>query len=102
MQEQCVETFVANDIGMVNSDNDDEDGEGNGGSKVIVMTGPNACGKSVYLKQIGIIAFLAHLGSWVPASAASIPVLDAIYTRIQTTDSIALGLSAFAVDLNQM
>ena len=99
MQEQCVETFVANDIGLVNSD-DQEDNHG--GSKVIVMTGPNACGKSVYLKQIGIIAFLAHLGSWVPASAASVPVLDAIYTRIQTTDSIVLGLSAFAVDLNQM
>ena len=67
-----------------------------------VMTGPNACGKSVYLKQIGIITFLAHLGSWVPASAATIPLIDGIYSRIQTTDSIALGLSAFAVDLNQM
>lgn len=91
LQEQCVQTFVSNDTEM----SQDE-------SKMIVMTGPNACGKSVYLKQIGVIAFLAHLGSWVPAAQATIPLLDAIYSRIQTTDSIALGLSAFAVDLNQV
>ena len=41
-----------------------------------VLTGPNACGKSVYLKQVGMIALLAHLGSWVPAEAAVIPVMD--------------------------
>ncbi len=91
LQEQCVQTFVANDSRMSKET-----------GKVMVMTGPNACGKSVYLKQIGIITFLAHLGSWVPASYAKIPLVDAIYTRIQTIDSISLGLSAFAVDLNQM
>lgn len=91
LQEQCVQTFVANDTEMSQED-----------SKMVVMTGPNACGKSVYLKQVGIISFLAHLGSWVPAAQATIPLLDAIYSRIQTTDSIALGLSAFAVDLNQV
>ena len=41
-----------------------------------VLTGPNACGKSVYLKQVGMIALLAHLGSWVPAEVAVIPVMD--------------------------
>ena len=55
------------------------------------MTGPNACGKSVYLKQVGIIAFLAHFGCWVPAAKATVPLLDGIYTRIQTKDSVALG-----------
>ena len=70
--------------------------------KLMVLTGPNACGKSVYLKQVGLIAFLAHMGSWVPAESATMPVLDAIRTRIQTVDSLSFGLSAFAVDLNQM
>ena len=43
-----------------------------------VLTGPNACGKSVYLKQVGVIAFLAHLGSYVPAETAVIPVMDRV------------------------
>jgi len=49
-----------------------------------------------------LIAYLAHLGSLVPAEAASIPVLDAMRSRIRTTDSVAVGLSAFAADLGQM
>ena len=56
----------------------------------------------MYLKQVGVICYLAHLGCWVPAKSATIPIIDGIYTRIQTVDSIALGLSAFTVDLNQM
>ena len=71
-------------------------------NKIVILTGPNACGKSVYLKQVGLICYLAHLGCWVPAKTATIPIIDGIYTRIQTVDSVALGLSAFTVDLNQM
>ena len=48
------------------------------------------------------LAFLSILGCWVPARAAVIPVMDAIYSRIQTVDSVALGLSAFTIDLNQI
>ena len=75
---------------------------GQGHAKMIVLTGPNACGKSVYLKQVGLIVFLAHIGSFVPAQMAKIPLFDRIFTRILTVDSLSLGLSAFAVDLNQM
>ena len=50
LQEQCVETFVSNDIGMLDSDEEIQPG------KVIIMTGPNACGKSVYLKQVCTIS----------------------------------------------
>ena len=46
--------------------------------------------------------FFIFLGCWVPARAAVIPVMDAIYSRIQTVDSVALGLSAFTIDLNQI
>ncbi len=79
-----------------------ESDDGSDFCKMAVLTGPNACGKSVYLKQVGLIAYLAHLGSWVPAERAVMPAMDAIRTRIQTVDSMALGLSAFAVDLNQV
>ena len=49
-----------------------------------------------------MIVYLAHLGCFVPASSAVVPVFDQLRTRIQTVDSLSLGLSAFAVDLNQM
>ena len=52
-----------------------------------VLTGPNACGKSVYLKQVGVIAFLAHLGSYVPAETAVIPVMD----RVRIAKYVALS-----------
>jgi DNA mismatch repair protein MSH5 len=54
-----------------------------GDGKLVLLTGPNACGKSVYLKQVGIIAYLAHLGSFVPAESADLPLLTSIYSRIQ-------------------
>ena len=64
LQELCTPTFIPNDTTL---------GER---ARMAVLTGPNACGKSVYLKQVGMIALLAHLGSWVPAEAAVIPVMD--------------------------
>ena len=64
LQELCTPTFIPNDTTL---------GER---SRMAVLTGPNACGKSVYLKQVGMIALLAHLGSWVPAEVAVIPVMD--------------------------
>ncbi|XP_034246125.1 mutS protein homolog 5-like [Thrips palmi] len=69
---------------------------------VKILTGPNASGKSVYLKQVAVIAYLAHTGSFVPARKAVIGVLDQIHTRIQTTESAASQLSAFVIDLRQM
>ena len=91
LQEMCTNTFVPNPTRM-----------SVGGAKMMVMTGPNACGKSVYLKQVGIIVYLAHLGSFVPAASATVPIFDRIVTRIQTLETLSLGLSAFAVDVNQM
>ena len=51
---------------------------------------------------MGLIVYMAHLGCWVPAESATVPLFDAIYTRIQTLESLELGLSAFMVDVNQM
>ncbi|XP_048489211.1 mutS protein homolog 5-like [Plutella xylostella] len=69
---------------------------------VKIFTGPNASGKSVYMKQVGLIVYLAHIGSFVPADAATIGLLTHIYTRIQSTECIAAHMSAFLIDLRQM
>uniref|UniRef100_A0A8C5QV73 MutS homolog 5 n=1 Tax=Leptobrachium leishanense TaxID=445787 RepID=A0A8C5QV73_9ANUR len=70
--------------------------------RIKILTGPNSCGKSVYLKQVGLIVFMAMIGSYVPATVAEIGPIDAIFTRIQTRESVSLGLSTFMIDLNQV
>uniref|UniRef100_A0A0K2UNZ0 MutS protein homolog 5like [Alligator mississippiensis] n=1 Tax=Lepeophtheirus salmonis TaxID=72036 RepID=A0A0K2UNZ0_LEPSM len=105
LQEMCVNVFVPNttsygkDINIQNLhcyypilDS----------SRVCILTGPNGSGKSVYLKQVGTLVYLAHIGSWIPAVKASVPILRRIDTRIKATESISLGLSAFAIDVHQM
>ncbi|VDN08502.1 unnamed protein product [Thelazia callipaeda] len=71
-------------------------------TKIKILMGPNASGKSIYLKQIGIIVFLAHVGSFVPAKKAIIGPVDRIITRIHTVDCVMDGMSTFATDLSQM
>ena len=92
LQEQCTENFVSNATRLGGSDK----------PKIMILTGPNASGKSVHLKQVGLITYLAHMGCFVPAQKAEIPLVDRIHSRLLTVDSLHLGLSAFAVDLNQM
>ncbi|XP_062872816.1 mutS protein homolog 5 isoform X2 [Trichomycterus rosablanca] len=70
--------------------------------KVKVITGPNSSGKSIYLKQVGLIVFMALIGSDVPAKEAEIGLVDGIYTRMQSRESVSVGLSTFMIDLNQM
>lgn len=67
-----------------------------------MITGPNNSGKSVYLKQVGLITFMAHIGSFVPAEEAIIGMTDRIMTRISSQDSITVKQSSFAVDLLQI
>ncbi|PHH79447.1 hypothetical protein CDD80_4791 [Ophiocordyceps camponoti-rufipedis] len=70
--------------------------------KVLVLTGPNQSGKSVLLKQVAIIVYLAHVGSFVPAGRAEIGITDKMLTRISTQESICRTQSAFAIDLGQV
>lgn len=70
--------------------------------RVVVLTGPNASGKSVYLKQVGVICIMALSGSFVPAKSVKIPTFDRICTRIHAPESISTGISSFMMDLNQM
>ncbi|KYO19006.1 mutS protein-like protein 5 [Alligator mississippiensis] len=91
LMELCAKTFVPNPV---------ESGEVTG--RVKILTGPNSSGKSVYLKQVGLITFMALIGSYVPASEAEIGAVDGIYTRIHSRESVSLGLSTFMIDLNQV
>ncbi|XP_071454874.1 mutS protein homolog 5-like [Hetaerina americana] len=93
LQELCMDEFVPNDTFS---------SERIEWGFMKVLTGPNSSGKSVYLKQVALITFLAHIGSFVPADSAKIGIIDSIYTRITTTESISLQLSAFMIDLCQV
>ncbi|XP_037375313.1 mutS protein homolog 5 isoform X1 [Talpa occidentalis] len=91
LMELCARTFVPNSAEC-----------GGDKGRVKVITGPNSSGKSIYLKQVGLITFMALVGSFVPAEAAEIGAVDAIFTRIHSCESVSLGLSTFMIDLNQV
>ncbi len=81
-------SFVPNDIHLSNDD-----------AQLIVLTGPNMSGKSTYLRQVALIVLLAQIGSFVPAEAAIIGVVDRIFTRIGARDDLAAGQSTFMVEM---
>jgi DNA mismatch repair protein MSH5 len=116
LTEGIVDTFIPNDTDMF-SYNEEEEGReivGDGGDdnnnntttkqqhRVHIITGPNASGKSVYIKQVAIIAFLAHIGCFVPAESACIGMIDRIFTRLTSRETLALPQSTFMIDLSQM
>jgi len=68
---------------------------------IIILTGPNMSGKSSYLRQVGLIILLAQVGSFVPAAAARIGIVDRIYTRVGASDNIASGESTFLVEMHE-
>ena len=70
-----------------------------GKNRTIILTGPNMSGKSTYMRQIALITVMAHIGCFVPADAAVIPVTDKIFTRIGASDDILLNQSTFMVEM---
>jgi DNA mismatch repair protein MutS len=87
--ERQVEHFIANDARL------------SGARRLLIVTGPNMGGKSTYMRQVALIALLAHCGSFVPARRARLGPLDAIYTRIGAADDIAGGRSTFMVEMTE-
>ncbi|MHB8507754.1 MAG: DNA mismatch repair protein MutS [Candidatus Dormibacteria bacterium] len=67
--------------------------------RLVLLTGPNMAGKSTYLRQVGLLVLLAQVGSFIPAAAASIGVVDRVFTRIGAHDAISRGLSTFMVEM---
>ncbi|KAH8114747.1 muts domain V-domain-containing protein [Phellopilus nigrolimitatus] len=108
LQEQVVDTFVPNDIlvkggaGIGAPFEDSEDSAMANVKSVLVLTGANACGKSVYLKQTALIQYMAQIGCFVPAESATLGIVDKIFTRVQTRESVSKIQSAFMIDLNQV
>lgn len=70
-------------------------------NQIIILTGPNMAGKSVYLRQIGLIVLLSQIGSYVPAKSARIGIVDRIFTRVGASDNIAAGESTFLVEMQE-
>ena len=108
LQELLVPTYVPNSCTMeggpgttISDDMDVGDPDGETKPSMLVLTGPNNSGKSVYMRQVAIIVFLAHIGSYVPATRARIGITDRILTRIATRETVVDDESAFMVDLKQ-
>ncbi|MGA0133465.1 MAG: DNA mismatch repair protein MutS [Opitutales bacterium] len=83
-------SFVPNDTALSGSD-----------AQIALLTGPNMAGKSTYIRQVALIALLAHLGSWTPAQSARIGLIDRIFCRVGASDELARGNSTFMVEMNE-
>ena len=81
------ESFIPNDVRFEPS------------GRVLLVTGPNMAGKSTILRQIGLCVLLAQMGSYVPAAAASIGIVDRLFTRVGASDNLARGQSTFMVEM---
>ncbi|CAM3286948.1 DNA mismatch repair protein MutS [Rhodothermus bifroesti] len=84
------EPFIPNDIYLDTTS-----------QQILIITGPNMAGKSVVLRQTGLIVLLAQIGSFVPARRARIGIVDRIFTRVGASDNLAAGESTFLVEMNE-
>lgn len=80
--------FIPNDCTLNDSDD-----------RTMILTGPNMAGKSTYMRQVALITYMAHIGSFVPARSAKIGIVDRIFTRIGASDDLAVGQSTFMVEM---
>ena len=85
------ERFVPNDTLLDNDEN-----------RIAVVTGPNMAGKSTYMRQVALIVLMAHLGGFVPAKAAEIPITDRIFTRVGASDNLIFDQSTFMVEMTEV
>jgi DNA mismatch repair protein MutS len=69
--------------------------------RLVILTGPNMAGKSTYIRQVALLVLLAQTGSFIPAAAAEIGLVDRIFTRVGATDDLARGQSTFMVEMNE-
>ncbi|TAJ55339.1 MAG: DNA mismatch repair protein MutS [Chitinophagaceae bacterium] len=84
------ESYIANDITLNSTD-----------QQIIILTGPNMSGKSAILRQTALITLMAHMGSFVPAASARVPLTDKIFTRVGASDNLSGGESTFMVEMNE-
>ena len=89
VEQSSLEPFVPNNLAL------------HDGRQILIVTGPNMGGKSTYMRQSALIAILAHVGSFVPATAATIGTIDQIFTRVGATDDLTGGRSTFMVEMTE-
>ena len=85
------ERFVPNDTVLDNADN-----------RSAIITGPNMAGKSTYMRQVALISLMAHIGCFVPAKSAQIPIIDRIFTRVGASDNLIFDQSTFMVEMTEV
>ena len=85
------ERFVPNDALLDNDEN-----------SCAIITGPNMAGKSTYMRQVALIVIMAHVGSFVPAKAAEIPLIDRVFTRVGASDNLIFDQSTFMVEMTEV
>ena len=85
------ERFVPNDAVLDNGEN-----------SCAIITGPNMAGKSTYMRQVALIAIMAHIGSFVPAKSAEIPLIDRVFTRVGASDNLIFDQSTFMVEMTEV
>ena len=90
VEQTLLEPFVPNDTALHAED-----------AQLLIVTGPNMGGKSTYLRQVALITLLAHIGASVPAAAATIGLIDRIFTRIGAQDDLAAGRSTFQIEMDE-
>ncbi len=83
--------FIPNDCLLDNDEN-----------RTMILTGPNMAGKSTYMRQVALITLMAHIGCFVPAKSAQIPLTDKIFTRIGASDNLISDQSTFMVEMSEM
>jgi DNA mismatch repair protein MutS len=84
------ETYISNDLELNKTE-----------QQIIILTGPNMSGKSALLRQTALITLMAHIGSFVPAAEAFLPITDKIFTRVGASDNLSAGESTFMVEMNE-
>ncbi|MCJ1281630.1 MutS protein msh5 [Xylographa opegraphella] len=120
LQELTVPSYVTNDTYLIGGSGAEDPGlesisesslhpsqevprvGGTYGPNVLIMTGPNYSGKSIYLKQVALIVYMAQVGCFVPADRAVIGITDKILTRVATRETVSKIQSAFMIDLQQI
>ena len=83
--------FIANDSYLDNGDN-----------SMMIITGPNMAGKSTYMRQVALITIMAHIGCFVPAKSAIVPITDRVFTRVGASDNLLFDQSTFMVEMSEV
>ena len=96
--ERTEEAFVPNDTHLKSGPRGDDATD----PFFVVLTGPNMSGKSTYMRQVALACILAQAGSFVPATSATVPILDRVFTRVGASDDIAGGRSTFMIEMSEL